>query len=345
MRLLFVNDKPYLPQLHGGVEWNTHELCLALPKYDVTPFVVCTVVPGTLLGVSNRIKSRLGLWGRAPADALVGYKVYRGWNTEPELEDVFNRINPDRIVVQGTTPSLIKRFRSITPASFYIHMIFNASFDDYSGYQSILACSDYAKDHYKESLPNTRIVRPLVNPNRCRVSRDQPGDSVLFFGLSLLKGADIVLHLAQLCTDIKFIMVRTWTDDLNITAQILSKARQLPNVTVLEPTNNIKELFVRARVLLVPSRCPETFGRVVVEAQLNGIPVLASDRGNLLNTVGKGGICIDPDYDIECWASKLRELMKEDRLYERLSGNALEYSRRPELSEDYIIQSLLDAIG
>ena len=37
-----------------------------------------------------------------------------------------------------------------------------------------------------------------------------------------------------------------------------------------------------------------TFGRIAVEPQFSGIPVVASDRGGLPEAVGPGGVLIDP---------------------------------------------------
>jgi len=42
----------------------------------------------------------------------------------------------------------------------------------------------------------------------------------------------------------------------------------------------------------VPSVAPESFGLVAAEAILNGIPVIASDRGALAEVVGDDGECL-----------------------------------------------------
>ena len=66
--------------------------------------------------------------------------------------------------------------------------------------------------------------------------------------------------------------------------------------------------YAQARLLLVPSVWEEAWGRVVTEAQLNGIPVLATAIGGLPESVGPGGILIPPGSGIEVWNAHLRKL-------------------------------------
>ncbi len=55
-------------------------------------------------------------------------------------------------------------------------------------------------------------------------------------------------------------------------------------------TPRAADFFALTRILLVPSTFAEPFGRVAVEAMINGIPPLVSDRGALPETVGDGGL-------------------------------------------------------
>jgi glycosyltransferase involved in cell wall biosynthesis len=45
----------------------------------------------------------------------------------------------------------------------------------------------------------------------------------------------------------------------------------------------------------------ETFGRVVIEAGINGIPQLLSDRGGLPETGGNGAICLPYSDSPQTW--------------------------------------------
>ena len=52
-------------------------------------------------------------------------------------------------------------------------------------------------------------------------------------------------------------------------------------------------LFAEARALIAPSRAPEAFGMVCVEALVSGTPVICSDQGGLPEIVapGTGFVC------------------------------------------------------
>ena len=74
-------------------------------------------------------------------------------------------------------------------------------------------------------------------------------------------------------------------------------------------------------MLVVPTTSDETFGRVVVEAQLNGIPVLSSDRGALPDVVGQGGRIVPVDSPLEAWADAV-QMLTDPNDYEKWSEAA-----------------------
>jgi glycosyltransferase involved in cell wall biosynthesis len=83
--------------------------------------------------------------------------------------------------------------------------------------------------------------------------------------------------------------------------------RRHPNVEfrgVVEPADFLSV----TEFLLVPSILPETFGRVVPEAQLAGVLPLVSQFGGLPEAMGEGGVAVSPHRDARAWIAALEAL-------------------------------------
>ncbi len=91
----------------------------------------------------------------------------------------------------------------------------------------------------------------------------------------LVKGLAIFLDLARLFPDTSFAAVPTWGGDATVREQL----SRVPNMTVIEPADDIGVVLRDTRILLAPSLVPETFGYVALDAMLRSIPVLTGNLG------------------------------------------------------------------
>src|SRR5271156_3811764 len=130
---------------------------------------------------------------------------------------------------------------------------------------------------------------------------------------------------------------------------IKSNLTNLPNVTLAPPQQDMRKVYGRCKILLAPSVWEEGYGRVVTEAQISGIPVVASTRGGLPEAVGPGGILLDLDSPISDWAAAVRKLWQDQRHYRELSAAAVAHAQRREMALAYQIgvweRELLSASG
>ncbi len=101
--------------------------------------------------------------------------------------------------------------------------------------------------------------------------------------------ARIALELGQRRPDIPLLVVegRGTSDTL---ARLPVDLSGLTNLNRMANTPDPRDFYRVSRVVLMPSLWRESLGRVAVEAMANGIPVLASDRGALPETLGDAGL-------------------------------------------------------
>ena len=173
------------------------------------------------------------------------------------------------------------------------------------------------------------LIPPFINAELYKTATSR--QNVTFINPHRKKGLHIALGLAHFCPEIPFTFVESWPlspDEMNI---LKAGLRTAPNVTFLRAQDDMRAIYSRCRILLAPSIWEEAFGRVASEAQLNGIPVLASNRGGLPEAVGPGGIVLDPAAPIADWAAVLRKLWNDRTYYARLSEAALAHAQRDEL--------------
>jgi glycosyltransferase involved in cell wall biosynthesis len=154
-------------------------------------------------------------------------------------------------------------------------------------------------------------IGTFIDPEDYR-TEPQTREHLLFVNPIPEKGAAFVIQLALSLEhsrpDIRFEVVDTrgsWADMLRAVTRRLGRERDsLANVTLTPTTSDMRPIYGRARALLVPSLWWESAGRVIVEALLNGIPVLGSNSGGIPETMGAGGLILDfpeacrqPPYD------------------------------------------------
>jgi surfactin synthase thioesterase subunit/glycosyltransferase involved in cell wall biosynthesis len=160
-----------------------------------------------------------------------------------------------------------------------------------------------------------------------------------------VKGISIFLALADSFPDVRFAAVPTWGTDAADRAALAARL----NIVMLEPVERIDELFARTRVLLVPSLWAEARSRIVVEAMLRGIPVMASNTGGLAEAMmgvpyllpvkpiaryeprlneRMVPVAERPEQDARPWVDALRRLLRDTEHYAEIARQSREAARQ-----------------
>ncbi len=330
MRLLFATPHRYLPQSVGGMERSTHELCLSLQERGHAVAVLAALNSGGRVGLVNRLRRKLFPARQFPADRIMGYPVFRGWAAQDGVGEVIRMFAPDAVITQSWDAGLYQCFLDCgIPTAHYFRYVSRPGMEfpvTADGRPGFLANSGFnARYHERHFGLRCEVLPPLVIQDRYRTAvRPQ---HVLFVGTQHAKGIDIALALAERRPDIPFRFIETWSIEPAATDGYRARAACLKNVAWRQPASDMRRVYATCRLVLMPSRWEETWGRMATEAHVSGIPVLASDRGGLPESVGSGGLCLDPDADIEIWHDALARLWDDRAYYDRMSAAAAPSSR------------------
>ena len=143
------------------------------------------------------------------------------------------------------------------------------------------------------------ILRPPTDVSYYNVNTDAfKNEFITLINLNENKGANQFYEIAKRMPERKFLGVKGSYEE-----QILS---DLPNVTIIENTPDIREVYKKTRILLMPSKY-ESWGRTATEAMANGIPVIANKTFGLNENLGDAGLFCERE-NIEEWIDMIKKL-------------------------------------
>jgi glycosyltransferase involved in cell wall biosynthesis len=160
-------------------------------------------------------------------------------------------------------------------------------------------------------------------------------DVVLLVNPIEILGGDRIWAIAAARPDIPFVIQESGLLDEHLRADLHDRAATAPNVEVRPFCDRPGALFGDARVLLVPHRV-DNRPRVVLEAQVSGIPVIASAQPGLVESVGPGGVIVEDTDDPQPWIVAISRVWDDAQEYARLSTAARAHARRPEVDAEQV---------
>jgi hypothetical protein len=179
---------------------------------------------------------------------------------------------------------------------------------------------------WPSQIVRTEVVRPILHREMIVMTDPPRGDAITLINANVNKGVQQFLALARAMPDRPFLGVRPYYGE---TAVPPSPA----NVEWIPFQSDIRTVLARTRILLVPSYY-ESFGRVAVEAMVNGIPVLYSEPIQAVSASGGSTDGLDewirptgialPREETARWADAIRTLDDPDA-YAQLSTASREH--------------------
>ena len=144
---------------------------------------------------------------------------------------------------------------------------------------AVIGVSEYVASYMRDcsGIPAIHVPIALPEPGPHPQVGSFDNQFVTLVNPCAVKGLVVFLALAEAMPHLDFAAVPTW----GATSDDLHRIKRHPNITILPKVDRINDLLARTRVLLVPSLWTEARSRLVVEAMLAGVPVIASNLGGL----------------------------------------------------------------
>jgi glycosyltransferase involved in cell wall biosynthesis len=171
------------------------------------------------------------------------------------------------------------------------------------------------------------IVKNPIDPTP-QFSRNPDPRTILWVGKSdeRTKRPSLLFDLIGRMPEYQFVVIMPLADPA-VHEECLKRARNLPNVTLLErvPFDVIESYFANARLHLNTSVF-EGFPNTFLQAAKYGVPTLALkvDPGNMLSEHGCGLICGD---DLSRLESDVHSMMTDSPKYRQVEQRSLRYVR------------------
>jgi glycosyltransferase involved in cell wall biosynthesis len=352
MRILFATGEPYLTPSRGGAECSVDELARAL----VAEGHACEVVAGIGRGAPRR---RHRVWrvltaGRrlARRDLRHGYPTHRSLPRQiaDALRERLPVFRPDLVVAWNRASEELARAAAAAsiPSIVWIH---DATLAWAEGRlppepaTRLAAVSEFLARRAGERLGRrVAVLRPYIRLEAYRCEARRP-EFVTLVNPSELKGVKTALALAERLPRRRFLFVGSQELSTRERGALRAAVARLRNVRVEGCVTDMGRVYARTALLLVPSVCEDAAPRVILEAHLNGIPVLASRIGGIPEVGGDAAVLLPASAPAERWAAEVERLLGDPLAFDAVAARSRANAARPELLAGAVLESFLRHAG
>ena len=317
-----------LPALNsGGVERGTLEISEYLVKKGWRSVVISS---------GGKLVNRLTRNGTKHINLQTNSKNPLKWNNlRKKLKNVFEDEKPDIIHVRSRVPAwtagtVAKKMNIPLISTIHGSHLANSLLKKYYNSASvnadrIIAISDYVKNNILKNNPEKKDIIKVIhrgadiemfNPENIPTSRiiqisemlqlpDEAKIIMLPARPSSWKGHEILIKSFSSINNENIICIMPGADDdghyVTNLRNLAKKYNVLGKIVFLPFLDDLPAAYMLADVVVAPSLKPEPFGRVIIEAQAMGRPVISFNHGGASESIKNNvtGLLVEPKNEKE----------------------------------------------
>jgi glycosyltransferase involved in cell wall biosynthesis len=239
----------------------------------------------------------------------------------------FMRYNPTNLN-RNKRPSFFDLPVKKKPQYPFIRSLYRQQREAFPEFADVIGLSDFLCEVVDATFgtPST-MIRASIDVDSVRADHRDPGYITMVNPRTEVKGGDIFVDIAERMPDREFFVAGHFARESSS-----RKAERLDNVYHPGWIDDMREVYAKSKILLVPSLVEEGNPRVKAEAFANGIPVVGTDRGGVPEMLDGAGAVVTPDpYDINEWRRQIESVESD---YELLSAGAQEHVTAYDIDEN-----------
>ena len=259
------------------------------------------------------------------------------------IEGKISAFKPDIILTYGGLSVELSIHRlaraAKIPVVFFLANGLYTKAETFADVDLIIVPSGFLSEFYSRRLGiRSEVLRDIIREDRYFVENRNPR-FITYINPAPQKGMTLFARLVgealKEIPQAQFLVVEgRWTQaDVARTGFRLDR---IPNIKIITNQIDMRPVYAATKVLLFPSFWNEASGRTIGEAQLNGIPVMASRLGGIPENLNGGGFLFDiPERctenhmaiptagEVRPWIDQLRLLLEDEEACEEAQGRAL----------------------
>lgn len=315
MKFIFVTRRPSPPLFLGGAEITHNFLAKKLAEHGHEIIFIGSLIDPNYPTKErydyyyNALKNNKDIHFISENDNKIIYS-YQGINCFalsqenilPILEELLAKREKTEAVITSLEGSsdIIKLAKNNSVKTIgWLHSANTEGMEAIKGKPDILLST--SKFIQREAIKSSKVKNFVFYPGFQSVQPlKKTGPALTFINPVKEKGADFILSLSQKLPQQKFICVEGWYKNKDFYSRIGKNMQYFP------PQTDMTTIWKMTKILLVPSVVPEAFGRVIVEAHMYGIPVIAHNIGGIPEAMN-GTSILKQELNIQDWISSIKK--------------------------------------